>query len=171
MDSPSRAPPDFIKRFYAERIQLEADRSLTSTSLYEDYCCWCEDQLLVPLALPQFGQLFGLLGIAKARIAGRVRYLGIALAPDGSADEVGAADEQPHLVRGAVQTYRSERLRPDPHSLTAVAIYEDYVAWAEGKQQGSLPLPEFARGLARLGIEKKRIEGRIRFLGIALAEV
>jgi hypothetical protein len=47
--------------------------------LYEDYCAWCEEQQKEPLALPTFGREFGELGVQKARIAGRVRYIGIAL--------------------------------------------------------------------------------------------
>jgi hypothetical protein len=47
--------------------------------LYEDYCEWCEDLKKEPLALPTFGREFGELGVQKAKIAGRVRYIGIAL--------------------------------------------------------------------------------------------
>ena len=165
MDNPLRTPPDFIKRFYAERIRLDADQTLTSTSLYEDYCCWCEDQQQRPLALPQFGQLFSHLGVAKARIAGRVRYLGIALA--GADQPVGAADQQETFVGASVQTYCTERLRPDPQGLTLIAVYEDYAVWAEGKQQEPLSLPTFARALEQLGINRQRVAGRIRCLGIA----
>ena len=160
MDSPSRAPPDFIKRFYAERIRLDAEQTLTSTTLYEDYCCWCEEQALRPLALPQFGQLFGLLGIAKARLAGRVRYLGLALVRDG----------QPPLTGASVQSYFSERLRSDPQaSLTVHVLYADYTAWAEADQQEPLSLPTFGREIEKLGIKKQRVAGRMRYLGIALA--
>ena len=44
-----------------------------------DYCAWCEEQEKEPLALPTFGREFGELGVQKAKIAGRVRYIGIAL--------------------------------------------------------------------------------------------
>jgi hypothetical protein len=47
--------------------------------LYEDYCAWCEEQQKEPLALPTFGREFGDKGVTKAKIAGRVRYIGIAL--------------------------------------------------------------------------------------------
>ena len=53
--------------------------SLTATALYEDYCAWCDEQEKEPLALPTFGREFGDLGVDKAKIAGRVRYIGIAL--------------------------------------------------------------------------------------------
>jgi hypothetical protein len=73
------APETDVERFYKERITT-ADRSnVTATTLYEDYCGWCEEQEKEPLALPSFGREFGELGVQKVKIAGRVRYNGIAL--------------------------------------------------------------------------------------------
>jgi hypothetical protein len=77
------APENDVERFYKERIETQDGSSLTATSLYEDYCAWCEDQQKEPLALPTFGREFGELGVQKARIAGRVRYIGIALKSAG----------------------------------------------------------------------------------------
>ena len=52
-------------------------------SLLQDFtkttAAWCEEQQKEPLALPTFGREFGELGVQKAKIAGRVRYIGIAL--------------------------------------------------------------------------------------------
>ncbi len=73
------APETDVERFYKERIETQDGSSLTATSLYEDYCAWCEEQEKEPLALPTFGREFGDLGVQKARIAGRIRYIGIAL--------------------------------------------------------------------------------------------
>ena len=73
------APETDVERFYKERIETQDGSSLTATSLYEDYCAWCEDREKEPLALPTFGREFGDLGVQKAKIAGRVRYIGIAL--------------------------------------------------------------------------------------------
>ena len=74
------APESDVERFYKERIEKDqAGSSLTATSLYEDYCEWCEEQQKEPLALPTFGREFGELGVQKAKVAGRVRYIGIAL--------------------------------------------------------------------------------------------
>lgn len=73
------APETDVERFYKERIETQDGSSLTATSLYEDYCAWCEEQEKEPLALPTFGREFGELGVQKARIAGRIRYIGIAL--------------------------------------------------------------------------------------------
>ncbi|MGD9783868.1 MAG: hypothetical protein AB7E80_14985 [Hyphomicrobiaceae bacterium] len=73
------APETDVERFYKERIDTQDGSSLTATALYEDYCAWCEEQDKEPLALPTFGREFGELGVQKAKIAGRVRYIGIAL--------------------------------------------------------------------------------------------
>lgn len=81
------APETDVERFYKERIETQDGSSLTATSLYEDYCAWCEDQQKEPLALPTFGREFGELGVQKARIAGRVRYIGIALKSAGELEE------------------------------------------------------------------------------------
>lgn len=73
------APETDVERFYKERIEVADGASLTATTLYEDYCAWCEEQQKEPLALPTFGREFGDLGVQKAKIAGRVRYIGIGL--------------------------------------------------------------------------------------------
>jgi phage/plasmid-associated DNA primase len=80
-------PEDDVQRFYKERIETQDGSSLTATSLYEDYCEWCEENKKEPLALPTFGRDFGELGVQKAKIAGRVRYIGIALKSGQGAEE------------------------------------------------------------------------------------
>ena len=72
-------PDDDVERYRKERIDHIDGSSLTATTLYEDYCAWCEEQRKEPLALPTFGRELGELGVPKAKIAGRVRYIGIAL--------------------------------------------------------------------------------------------
>lgn len=76
------APENDVERFYKEKVETQDGSSLTATALYEDYCAWCEEQEKEPLALPTFGREFGELGVQKAKIAGRVRYIGIALRSD-----------------------------------------------------------------------------------------
>lgn len=73
------APQSDVERYSKERIEEQDGSSLTATALYEDYCAWCEEQDKEPLALPTFGREFGDLGVQKAKIAGRVRYIGVAL--------------------------------------------------------------------------------------------
>jgi hypothetical protein len=81
------APETDVERFYKERIETTDGSSLTATTLYEDYCAWCEEQDKEPLALPTFGREFGELGVQKAKIAGRVRYIGVALKSGQVPDE------------------------------------------------------------------------------------
>ncbi len=73
------APETDVERFYKENVETQDGSSLTATALYEEYCAWCEEQQKEPLALPTFGREFGELGVQKAKVAGRVRYIGIAL--------------------------------------------------------------------------------------------
>ncbi len=73
------APENDVQLFYKERIDTQDGSSLTATALYEDYCEWCEEHKKEPLALPTFGREFGELGVQKSKIAGRIRYIGIAL--------------------------------------------------------------------------------------------
>jgi hypothetical protein len=73
------APENDVQRYYKEKVDTQDGSSVTATSLYEDYCAWCETLDKEPLALPTFSREFGELGIQKGKIAGRVRYIGIAL--------------------------------------------------------------------------------------------
>lgn len=86
--APSRvAPESDVQRFYKESIEVQDGSSVTATQLYEDYCSWCETKSKEPLALPSFGREFADLGVKKERIAGRVRYIGIALKSDAGHEE------------------------------------------------------------------------------------
>ena len=78
MDHSSK-PREFIQRYYAQRIRIDAKHAVTAKSVHEDYCRWCQGQHLTPLAPYEFGRSFGRLGVTRVRIAGRERYLGIAL--------------------------------------------------------------------------------------------
>lgn len=74
------APETDVERFHRERILPADGLHLTATALYEDYCAWCEVHSKEPMALPTFGRQFGDLGIQKAKINGRIRYIGIRIA-------------------------------------------------------------------------------------------
>jgi hypothetical protein len=93
------APETDVERFYKERIETTDGSSLTATTLYEDYCAWCEEQEKEPLALPTFGREFGELGVQKAKIAGRVRYIGVSLKSGQLIEE----EKRPPLVAPAAQ--------------------------------------------------------------------
>lgn len=73
------APESDVERFMKERVETTDGASLTATEVYEEYCQWCSELQKEPLALPTFGRDFGELGVQKARIAGRIRYIGIGL--------------------------------------------------------------------------------------------
>ena len=74
------APESDVERFHKEKVEAEEGATITATELYDNYCSWCEEQDKEPLALPTFSREFGeLKGIKKAKIAGRVRYIGIAV--------------------------------------------------------------------------------------------
>jgi len=81
------APASDVERYAKENVDDQEGSSLTATALYEDYCAWCEEQDKEPLALPTFGREFGELGVQKAKIAGRVRYIGIALKSGAKSEE------------------------------------------------------------------------------------
>jgi len=81
------APESDVQLFYKERIETEDGSSVTATTLYEDYCEWCEENKKEPLALPSFGREFSELGVQKSKQSGRIRYHGIALKSGKEAEE------------------------------------------------------------------------------------
>jgi hypothetical protein len=81
------APETNTERFYKENIEVRDGSSVTATELYEDYCLWCESKNKEPAALPSFAREFAELGVKKERVAGRVRYIGIALKSDMALEE------------------------------------------------------------------------------------
>ena len=82
--TPSADTTSAVERYREERTETQSGSTLTAQDLYEDYCTWCEDQQKEPLALPTFGREFGELGVQKAKVSGRVRYIGIALRSGGA---------------------------------------------------------------------------------------
>ena len=68
-----------VKRFYTDEIEKAEGSTITATALYEHYCSWCKANGRKPITLPAFGRQFGELGIQKAKIAGRIRYIGVKL--------------------------------------------------------------------------------------------
>ena len=77
--APTADTKSAVERYREEQTEDKSGSTLTAQDLYEDYCTWCEDQQKEPLALPTFGREFGELGVQKAKVSGRVRYIGIAL--------------------------------------------------------------------------------------------
>lgn len=81
------APETNTERFYKENVEVQDGSSVTATQLYEDYCSWCETKNKEPSALPSFAREFAELGVKKEKVAGRVRYIGIALKSDLALEE------------------------------------------------------------------------------------
>lgn len=80
-------PETNTERFYKENVEVQDGSSVTATQLYEDYCSWCETKNKEPSALPSFAREFADLGVKKEKVAGRVRYIGIALKSDLALEE------------------------------------------------------------------------------------
>lgn len=81
-------PENNTERFYKENVEVRDGSSVTATELYEDYCSWCDSKNKEPAALPSFAREFAELGVKKEKVAGRVRYIGIALKSDTALEEV-----------------------------------------------------------------------------------
>ncbi len=75
---------DELRDFYSSRIQKSEGSSITASKLYESYCSWAESKGKEPMTLPAFGRQFSEIGIQKAKIAGRIRYIGVKLASNTS---------------------------------------------------------------------------------------
>lgn len=69
-----------IAQFLEQRIVLSESSTLTATELYLEYCHWCKARNNEPLVLPTFGRLVGEYGLPKAKVSGRIRYVGVAIA-------------------------------------------------------------------------------------------
>ena len=75
-------PKNDVERFYKAGIDFPSIVSTVPASqLYEHFCHWCLQHQRTPVSRPKFARAFGDLGIQKARVAGRVLYVGIALRP------------------------------------------------------------------------------------------
>jgi hypothetical protein len=81
------APENNTERYYKENVEVRDGSSVTATELYEDYCSWCDSKNKEPAALPSFAREFAELGVKKEKVAGRVRYIGIALKSDTALEE------------------------------------------------------------------------------------
>ncbi|MDX2264486.1 MAG: hypothetical protein NW215_05910 [Hyphomicrobiales bacterium] len=71
------SPKSDVELFFSERVGKEEGSSVMALTLYDDYCAWCEARGKQPLGLPIFNRQFGDLGVQKAKIAGRIRWLGV----------------------------------------------------------------------------------------------
>lgn len=89
VSNPALLPGGDLVEFSKSWVEPEEGVSVTATELYDHYRAWCEVMDRDPMALPVFGRNFGKLGTEKAKIGGRIRYLGISLIrPELPAEQV-----------------------------------------------------------------------------------
>lgn len=74
------APKSDIEHYFDDRIRQDDGSSVTALSLYDNYCEWCETSQRAPVGLPIFSRQLTDLGVQKAKIAGKIRYIGIRIA-------------------------------------------------------------------------------------------
>jgi hypothetical protein len=72
-------PKTDVELYFDERVGKENGSSVTALALYDDYCQWCEARGKQPLGLPIFTRRFSDLGVQKAKVAGRIRYMDVKL--------------------------------------------------------------------------------------------
>ena len=73
------------------------------------------------------------------------------------------------LPRSDIELYFKDRIRQDDGaSVTALALYDNYCEWRETTQRQPVGLPIFSRQLTDLGVQKAKIAGKIRYIGIRL---
>jgi hypothetical protein len=86
------APPTKtdIEAFFDARIRQDDGASVTALALYDNYCDWCEMMQRQPVGLPIFSRQLTDLGVQKAKIAGKIRYIGIRIG--GFRDEEDSSD-------------------------------------------------------------------------------
>jgi hypothetical protein len=72
-------PRSDIELYFKDRIRQDDGASVTALALYDNYCEWCETTQRHPVGLPIFSRQLTDLGVQKAKIAGKIRYIGIRL--------------------------------------------------------------------------------------------
>ncbi len=82
-------PKSDIEIYFEDRIRQDDGASITALSLYDNYCEWCETTGRSPVGLPIFSRQLTDLGVQKAKIAGKIRYIGIRVTGSGHNEEDG----------------------------------------------------------------------------------
>jgi hypothetical protein len=80
ISSQPRPAKSDIETFFDARICEDDGASVTALALYDTYCDWCETAQRQPVGLPIFSRQLTDLGVQKAKIAGKIRYIGIRIA-------------------------------------------------------------------------------------------
>jgi hypothetical protein len=82
-------PKSDIEIYFEDRIRQDDGASITALSLYDNYCEWCDTTGRSPVGLPIFSRQLTDLGVQKAKIAGKIRYIGIRVAGSGHNEDDG----------------------------------------------------------------------------------
>jgi hypothetical protein len=90
VEQPQLAPPKTdIEQYFSDRIKQDDGSSVTALALYDNYCEWCETNRRQPVGLPIFSRQLTDLGVQKAKIAGKIRYIGIRISGSGENEDDG----------------------------------------------------------------------------------
>lgn len=153
-----------INRYIEECLILNSDRKTKIFDLFQHYRNWCFGQKLENHNFNKFAK-----ALRDAGIEGIHRTNSVGL------NEVNVIvkcehEKIPH-EHADVKTYFNERIhRDDGSSVTALAIYDNYCDWCESSRRDSVGLPIFSRQLTDLGVQKVKIAGKIRYIGIRMKE-
>jgi hypothetical protein len=88
-EAPLALPRTDIETFFGDRIRQDDGSSITALALYDNYCEWCEKTGHQPVGLPIFSRQLTDLGVQKAKIAGKIRYIGIRVSGGAIAEDDG----------------------------------------------------------------------------------
>ncbi len=80
-------PKSDIEIYFEDRIRQDDGASVTALALYDNYCEWCETTARQPVGLPIFSRQLTDLGVQKAKIAGKIRYIGVRMAGAAQDDD------------------------------------------------------------------------------------
>jgi hypothetical protein len=75
-------PENDVELFYKQGVSVMANETTTSQDLYDGYKLWSKSKGKRPLNHSRFSEEFERLGYTTVQIAGRQRYVGLALAPE-----------------------------------------------------------------------------------------
>jgi hypothetical protein len=82
-------PKSDIEFYFEDRIRQDDGSSITALALYDNYCDWCDATGRQPVGLPIFSRQLTDLGVQKAKIAGKIRYIGVRVAGLGDEEDDG----------------------------------------------------------------------------------
>lgn len=156
-----------ISQFLRDCTETDPHSISSVGDLYENYIAWCDLRERKFLNLPMFShELRELPNLERRQKNGRVHYKGLKLKPfpEWAAEISKQVDPETDVEK----FYKDEIETSDGSSLTIKALYETYIAWCEHQDKEPLALPAFGREFGELGIQKAKIGGRVRYIGVGL---